>query len=142
MTVDDNLDTLPSAPVPSQARPKRSYLTEPSPLVGRVFDESGDRLTPSHANKKGRRYRYYVSDRLIERSGQQEVDSADGCADTGNADEETNTSTKTGNEVAARTNRWRLPATTLEGAVSDAIAEWLAKETLPAKLVKFASAYE
>ena len=33
-----------------------------------IFDESGERLTPSHAVKKGTRYRYYVSRSLI--SGQ------------------------------------------------------------------------
>ena len=37
----------------------------PSLLAGLIFDESGDRLTPTHANKKGRRYRYYISHRLI-----------------------------------------------------------------------------
>ena len=36
-----------------------------SPLAGKLFDETGDRLTPSHASKKGRRYRYYVSNRMI-----------------------------------------------------------------------------
>ena len=35
-------------------------------LTGLIFDETGDRLTPSHATKQGRRYRYYVSRRLIE----------------------------------------------------------------------------
>jgi site-specific DNA recombinase len=35
-------------------------------LTGLLFDDTGDRLTPSHANKQGRRYRYYVSRRLIE----------------------------------------------------------------------------
>ena len=35
-------------------------------LTGLLFDETGDRLTPSHATKQGRRYRYYVSRRLIE----------------------------------------------------------------------------
>ena len=35
--------------------------TAPSLLAGLIFDETGDRLTPTHANKKGRRYRYYVS---------------------------------------------------------------------------------
>ncbi len=34
-------------------------------LTGLIFDETGDRLTPSHANKKGKRYRYYVSNRLL-----------------------------------------------------------------------------
>jgi site-specific DNA recombinase len=37
----------------------------PSLLAGLVFDESGERLTPSHAVKKGTRYRYYVSRSLI-----------------------------------------------------------------------------
>ena len=39
-----------------------------SVLAGRLFDETGDRLTPSHSKKKRRRYRYYVSRRLIEGS--------------------------------------------------------------------------
>jgi hypothetical protein len=34
---------------------------QPSLLAGLVFDEVGERLTPSHAVKKGTRYRYYVS---------------------------------------------------------------------------------
>ncbi len=34
-------------------------------LTGLIHDETGDRLTPSHANKKGKRYRYYVSNRLL-----------------------------------------------------------------------------
>jgi site-specific DNA recombinase len=34
-------------------------------LVGLAFDENGERLTPSHAVKKGTRYRYYVSTSLI-----------------------------------------------------------------------------
>jgi site-specific DNA recombinase len=37
----------------------------PSLLAGLVFDESGERLTPTHAVKKGTRYRYYVSGSLI-----------------------------------------------------------------------------
>jgi hypothetical protein len=40
-------------------------------LAGKVFDETGDRLTPSHAKSKaGHRLRYYVSHRLIARSGE------------------------------------------------------------------------
>jgi site-specific DNA recombinase len=34
-------------------------------LAGLTFDESGERLTPTHAIKKGTRYRYYVSRSLI-----------------------------------------------------------------------------
>ena len=37
----------------------------PSLLAGLAFDETGERLTPSHAVKKGTRYRYYVSRSLI-----------------------------------------------------------------------------
>lgn len=36
-----------------------------SPLVGKLFDETGERLTPSHAVKGYRRYRYYVSRNLL-----------------------------------------------------------------------------
>ena len=42
-----------------------SDAKHPSLLVGLAFDENGERLTPSHAVKKGTRYRYYVSRSLI-----------------------------------------------------------------------------
>ena len=38
---------------------------EPSLLTGLIFDGEGNRLSPSHAVKKGKRYRYYVSASLI-----------------------------------------------------------------------------
>jgi hypothetical protein len=38
----------------------------PSPLAARLFDERGEPLTPSHAVKGRRRYRYYVSRKLIQ----------------------------------------------------------------------------
>jgi DNA invertase Pin-like site-specific DNA recombinase len=38
---------------------------QPSLLAGLIYDDSGERMTPSHANKKGTRYRYYVSQRLV-----------------------------------------------------------------------------
>jgi site-specific DNA recombinase len=34
-------------------------------LAGKLRDETGDRLTPSHTTRRGRRLRYYVSNRLI-----------------------------------------------------------------------------
>jgi site-specific DNA recombinase len=37
----------------------------PSLLTGLVFDQNGERLTPTHAVKKGTRYRYYVSTSLV-----------------------------------------------------------------------------
>lgn len=35
-------------------------------LTGLLFDETGDRLSPHHAVRSGRRYRYYVSRRLVQ----------------------------------------------------------------------------
>ena len=43
----------------------RATKSVASPLTGRLFDESGQSLTPSHAVKGERRYRYYVSRSLI-----------------------------------------------------------------------------
>ena len=42
-----------------------SDAKHPSLLAGMVFDQTGERLTPSHAVKKGTRYRYYVSASLV-----------------------------------------------------------------------------
>jgi hypothetical protein len=41
----------------------------PSLLTGMVFDETGERLTPTYAVKKGTRYRYYVSTSLLAGAG-------------------------------------------------------------------------
>ena len=46
------------------ARGSRQKATR-SPLAGKLFDESGDRLTPSHSRKNGKRLRYYISRRLV-----------------------------------------------------------------------------
>src|SRR6202045_3644033 len=48
---------------------RKAYATEPSLLAGLLTDAQGERLTPSHAVKKGRRYRYYVSTALITEAG-------------------------------------------------------------------------
>jgi site-specific DNA recombinase len=42
-------------------RQRKTRATEPSLLAGLLFDSRGGRLTPSHAIKRGRRYRYYIS---------------------------------------------------------------------------------
>ena len=59
------------------AKPRRRTpkgRAAPSPLAGKLFDETGDRLTPSHTKKKnGHRLRYYVSRRLIQHSGQKDL---------------------------------------------------------------------
>jgi DNA invertase Pin-like site-specific DNA recombinase len=39
----------------------------PSLLAGLIFDSDGNRMTPTHANKRGRRYRYYISASLLDR---------------------------------------------------------------------------
>ena len=46
----------------------RSKLRAPSPalLTGRIFDERGNPMSPTHANKKGVRYRYYTSHALLQ----------------------------------------------------------------------------
>ncbi|MDH3666994.1 MAG: recombinase family protein [Paracoccaceae bacterium] len=36
-----------------------------APLLGKFRDETGDRLTPTHTKRHGRRLRYYVSNRLV-----------------------------------------------------------------------------
>jgi site-specific DNA recombinase len=35
--------------------------------MGRIFDDRGNRMTPSHSNRDGVRYRYYVSHVLLQR---------------------------------------------------------------------------
>lgn len=47
------------------ATPTTGKPDESAPLLGKVRDERGDLLTPSHTQRHGRRYRYYVSNRLI-----------------------------------------------------------------------------
>ncbi len=39
--------------------------SNPAILLGLAYDASGDRLTPTHAIRRGVRYRYYVSHRLV-----------------------------------------------------------------------------
>ena len=34
-------------------------------LAGLIYDDAGERMTPTHANKKGTRYRYYVSPGIV-----------------------------------------------------------------------------
>ena len=50
----------------ARQRGQRSQKTgKGSPLTGKLFDEKGDRLTPTYASSKGRRWRYYVSRSLM-----------------------------------------------------------------------------
>jgi DNA invertase Pin-like site-specific DNA recombinase len=51
------------------AKGARAAVGSRSILMGLLFDADGHRMTPSHTNKKGVRYRYYVSQALLQ-SGQ------------------------------------------------------------------------
>jgi site-specific DNA recombinase len=79
-------------------------VTAPSPLMGKLFDEAGRKLVPSHANKHGKRYRYYVSQDLIKPSAK---------------------GTGSNSSQTAGTDGWRLPAAVLEAKLSAAIHQHL-----------------
>jgi DNA invertase Pin-like site-specific DNA recombinase len=49
----------------NKVRRSGSNSKSPSLLVGLLYDEEGNRFTPSHAVKGGKRYRYYISQAVI-----------------------------------------------------------------------------
>jgi DNA invertase Pin-like site-specific DNA recombinase len=61
--IDDEKWTAVQTQLATNARNhrRRTNAAEPSLLAGLLVDTHGERLTPSHAIKKGRRYRYYIS---------------------------------------------------------------------------------
>ena len=65
--VDETLwDEVQAALVRKPRRARRAASgSSPSLLAGLIYDDAGERMTPTHANKKGTRYRYYVSQSLI-----------------------------------------------------------------------------
>src|SRR5467141_3070491 len=73
----------------------RSSGTKSCVLIGKLFDKSGERLTPSHAVKGDRRYRYYVSRSFMKGTAAQ-VDSG-----------------------------WRLPAAEIERSIAGAAQSML-----------------
>jgi DNA invertase Pin-like site-specific DNA recombinase len=55
----------------AQAVARRCRLRGPSALLaGRLFDEYGNRMSPTHANKGGARYRYYISQAVLQKKPQ------------------------------------------------------------------------
>src|SRR5207245_3906472 len=55
------------AKLAAQARARRCRLRcSPAILSGRLFDNRGNRMSPTHANKGGARYRYYVSQAVLQ----------------------------------------------------------------------------
>ncbi len=53
--------------IAASARPRgrSATISDPRVLTGKLRDETGDLLTPTHSLKAGRRFAYYVSNRLI-----------------------------------------------------------------------------
>jgi site-specific DNA recombinase len=92
-------------------RDRRSRSTlQASLLCGKLFDETGDRLTPSHTKtRSGKRLRYYVSHRLIAKSGEEHLDG------------------------------WRLPAPELEERVEARIRQILINPSVAMTLMPNAS---
>ncbi len=95
-TWDQLQDQLKDAAVLSRSGKGRNTeggKKQVSLLAGKVIDETGDRLTPSHTKTaKGRRLRYYVSHRLIRSTGKKDP------------------------------GGWRLPGPELENAVAELVA--------------------
>ena len=57
-----------------RARARRSRLGgSPAVLSGRLFDDRGNRMSPTHTNKGGTRYRYYVSQAVLQKKPQASV---------------------------------------------------------------------
>jgi len=82
-------------------------------LCGKVFDETGDRLTPSHTKSaKGRRLRYYVSHRLIRSTGSKDP------------------------------SGWRLPGPELEAVVTELVVKHLRTPGVRANIVEGATTNE
>ena len=51
----------------TQAVERRCRLRgSPAILTGRLFDDRGNRMSPSHTNKHGARYRYYISQAVLQ----------------------------------------------------------------------------
>jgi site-specific DNA recombinase len=55
----------------NQGQRQRGRKVTSSVLAGLVFDAEGNRYTPTHAVKKGRRYRYYTSQAVIQKQKKQ-----------------------------------------------------------------------
>jgi site-specific DNA recombinase len=66
--LDSALFEAVQAKLAAQARARRCLLRGPSALLtGRIFDEYGNRMSPTHANKGGARYRYYISQAVLQK---------------------------------------------------------------------------
>jgi site-specific DNA recombinase len=74
---------------------------DPSLLAGILYDDTGNRLTPTHANRHGKRYRYY-------------------------AQQSSNIQNRKRGRPPESERRWRIPVTEIENAVIDRLTKQLA----------------
>ncbi|NOD36659.1 MULTISPECIES: recombinase family protein [unclassified Ruegeria] len=94
-------------------RNRKGAKASASPLAGRIFDQTGDRLTPSHSKTaKGRKLRYYVSHRLVRGTAPRDP------------------------------SGWRLPAAELEDKVADLVRLHLKEPQVRAGILCEATADE
>jgi site-specific DNA recombinase len=69
--LDATLFEAVQAKLAAQARARRCRLRgSPAILSGRLFDDRGNRMSPTHANKGGARYRYYISQAMLQKKPQ------------------------------------------------------------------------
>src|SRR5438093_7834 len=69
--VDSALFAAVQAKLAARAVARRCRLRgSPAILSGRLFDHRGNRMSPTHSNKGGARYRYYVSQAALQRKPQ------------------------------------------------------------------------
>src|SRR5947207_1929242 len=69
--VDSALFAAVQAKLAAQAVARRCRLRgSPAILSGCLFDHRGNRMSPTHSNKGGARYRYYVSQAVLQRKPQ------------------------------------------------------------------------
>ena len=94
-------------------RNRKGAIASASPLAGKIYDQTGDRLTPSHSKTaKGRKLRYYVSHRLVRGTAPRDP------------------------------SGWRLPAAELEDKVVDLIRRHLKQPEVRAGILVDATADE
>lgn len=64
--IDPDLFDQVQAALEEQAATPRGSIAHPDShlLTGLLFDDSGDRMSPTHARAHGKRYRYYISSRI------------------------------------------------------------------------------
>jgi site-specific DNA recombinase len=69
--LDSALFAAVQAKLAAQGVARRCRLRGPSALLtGRLFDAYGNRMSPTHANKGGARYRYYISQAVLQKKPQ------------------------------------------------------------------------